>query len=69
MFDAWWSVLPPFAAVWLAFGHAEGVPGLRVTLVLIVVWIWAVRLTSNWARDWPGLHHEDWRYHTTSRPK
>jgi steroid 5-alpha reductase family enzyme len=19
-------------------------------------------LTSNWARDWPGLAHEDWRY-------
>jgi len=62
MFDAWWSVLPPFAAVWLAFGHAAGVPGLRITLVMIVVWIWAVRLTANWARDWPGLHHEDWRY-------
>jgi steroid 5-alpha reductase family enzyme len=62
MFDAWWSVLPPFAAVWLAFGHAEGVPGLRVALVLIVVWTWAVRLTSNWVRDWPGLQHEDWRY-------
>jgi len=62
MFDAWWSVLPPFAAIWLAFGHVGGVPGLRITLVMIVVWIWAVRLTTNWARDWPGLHHEDWRY-------
>jgi steroid 5-alpha reductase family enzyme len=62
MFDAWWSVLPPFAAVWLAFGHAAGVPGLRIALVLVVVWVWALRLTSNWARDWPGLDHEDWRY-------
>ncbi len=62
MFDAWWSVLPPFAAVWLAFGHAAGVPVLRIALVMIVVWIWAVRLTTNWARDWPGLQHEDWRY-------
>jgi len=62
MFDAWWSVLPPFAAVWLAFGDVAAVPGLRITLVMIVVWVWAVRLTTNWARDWPGLHHEDWRY-------
>lgn len=62
MFDAWWSVLPPFAAVWLAAGATAGVPALRTTLVLVVVWTWAVRLTSNWARDWPGLHHEDWRY-------
>ena len=62
MFDPWWSVLPPFAALWLASGGAAGVPDLRVILVLIVVWTWAVRLTSNWARDWPGLQHEDWRY-------
>jgi len=62
MFDAWWSVLPPFAAVWLATEHAPGVPGLRITFVLVVVWVWAIRLTSNWARDWPGLDHEDWRY-------
>ncbi|MBM3661077.1 MAG: DUF1295 domain-containing protein [Actinobacteria bacterium] len=62
MFDAWWSVLPPFAAVWLAVQHADGVPGLRIALVLGVVWVWAIRLTSNWARDWPGLDHEDWRY-------
>ena len=62
MFDAWWSVLPPFAAVWLAFGQTAGVPGLRISLVMIVMWIWASRLTANWVRDWPGLQHEDWRY-------
>ena len=21
-----------------------------------------IRLTSNWIRGWPGLHHEDWRF-------
>ena len=62
MFDAWWSVLPPFAAVWLATAATAGVPALRITLVLVVVWVWGIRLTSNWARDWPGLGHEDWRY-------
>lgn len=62
MFDAWWSVLPPIAATWLATGGMPGVSGPRVASVLIVVWVWAVRLTSNWARDWPGLDHEDWRY-------
>ena len=62
MFDAWWSVLPPCAAVWLAIHHHAGVSGLRTVLVLVVVWVWGVRLTTNWARDWPGLHHEDWRY-------
>lgn len=62
MFDAWWSVLPPAAAVWLAAGATADVPSLRVVLVMVVVWAWAIRLTSNWARDWPGLDHEDWRY-------
>ena len=62
MFDAWWSVLPSLAAVWLAVAATHAVPTLRTVLVLIVVWLWGIRLTSNWARDWPGLHHEDWRY-------
>jgi steroid 5-alpha reductase family enzyme len=62
MFDAWWSVLPAFASVWLAAHHADGAPTLRLVLVLVVVWVWSVRLTTNWLRDWPGLGHEDWRY-------
>jgi steroid 5-alpha reductase family enzyme len=62
MFDAWWSVLPPLATVWLAHAATQGVPAVRIALVLITVWVWGIRLTSNWARDWPGLDHEDWRY-------
>jgi len=62
MFDAWWSVLPPMAATWLAVHHGADAPTARVVIVLVVVWVWGVRLTSNWARDWPGLGHEDWRY-------
>merc|ERR1719276_845615 len=23
---------------------------------------WALRLTYNWTRGWPGIQHEDWRY-------
>ncbi len=62
MFDAWWSVLPPVAAVWLAGATTSAAPDGRVALVVVVVGAWAIRLTSNWARDWPGLDHEDWRY-------
>ncbi len=62
MFDAWWSVLPPVAAVWLAGTATPAVPDARIALTLVVVGVWAIRLTSNWARDWPGLDHEDWRY-------
>jgi steroid 5-alpha reductase family enzyme len=62
VFDAWWSVLPPFAALWLT-GLSEGdtlTP--RQVAVHAVVWFWAIRLTTNWAVGWPGLQHEDWRY-------
>ena len=62
MFDPWWSVLPAAAAVWLSCGATAGVPTLRIILVLVTVWVWAVRLTLNWIRGWAGLHHEDWRY-------
>ena len=34
----------------------------RVGIVLALVTIWGARLTSNWARGWRGLDHEDWRY-------
>ncbi|MCB9371540.1 MAG: DUF1295 domain-containing protein [Microthrixaceae bacterium] len=62
MFDAYWSLAPPVVAVSLVIAAEPGVPGARQALVLAVVLLWAVRLTANWARGWPGLDHEDWRY-------
>lgn len=60
-FDAWWSVMPSVATVWLAVGADDGDPWRR-TIVTVLVLVWGVRLTYNWAVSWPGLHHEDWRY-------
>ena len=61
-FDAYWSVAPLCVALyWLALAQPE-VPGLRQGLVIALVAVWGARLTLNWARDWPGLDHEDWRY-------
>src|SRR5688572_30846650 len=57
VFDPWWSVLPPVAALALV---QQWTP---LTLAcLLVVFVWSARLTLNWAVGWPGLHHEDWRY-------
>jgi steroid 5-alpha reductase family enzyme len=61
MFDAYWSVIPPLGAVWLAT-QASDIDGTRTAIVLVVIMVWGVRLTANWVRGWPGLHHEDWRY-------
>jgi steroid 5-alpha reductase family enzyme len=61
-YDPYWSVLPPYLAVyWLLASDGAG-DDLRTALVLVVVGVWAVRLTANWVVGFPGLHHEDWRY-------
>ena len=58
VFDPWWSVLPPFAALWLTgLSDSDGLTPRQVA-VHAVVWFWAFRLTANWAIGWPGLHHE-----------
>jgi steroid 5-alpha reductase family enzyme len=62
MYDAYWSVAPPFfVAFWIGHASADA-SALRQALVTALVLAWAIRLTWNWARAWPGLHHEDWRY-------
>ena len=61
VFDPYWSVIPPVVALYFAdLGNAGGTP--LATALMIVMFTWAVRLTTNWAVGWPGLHHEDWRY-------
>jgi steroid 5-alpha reductase family enzyme len=62
-YDAYWSVAPPMIAVYLALvPEASGGDRARLLLVTVLVTLWAVRLTWNWARGWTGLAHEDWRY-------
>jgi steroid 5-alpha reductase family enzyme len=60
LYDPYWSVAPPVIALgWLA--GTGGVPARRA-LVLVLILVWALRLTGNWVAGWPGLSHEDWRY-------
>jgi len=60
-YDAYWSVAPvPILGYFIAVGgHGESV---RAVILLVLVSIWSLRLTYNWARGWSGLGHEDWRY-------
>lgn len=61
LYDPYWSVIPPIIMLyWWSLSGFDMDPG-RVMMMLVIAW-WAIRLTTNWARDWPGLHHEDWRY-------
>jgi len=61
-YDPYWSVLPPLLAVAWWIGLDTPVDDARAWLVLLVIVVWAVRLTGNWIYTWPGVHHEDWRY-------
>jgi steroid 5-alpha reductase family enzyme len=62
-YDPYWSVIPPLLAVyWYCANATAGVDAARAALVTGLVWLWAIRLTANWATFWGGLQHEDWRY-------
>lgn len=61
-YDAYWSVIPPLLLFYWWSQAGPGVDRLRCWLVAGVVMLWAIRLTFNWIRSFPGLHHEDWRY-------
>jgi steroid 5-alpha reductase family enzyme len=61
-YDAYWSVIPPLLAIYWAATAIPGIAPARQWLVFVLVSLWAVRLTWNWASHWSGLDHEDWRY-------
>ena len=61
-YDAYWSVLPPFLALWWWVERSDEAVDARFWLLFAVMMLWAVRLTGNWVYSFPGLHHEDWRY-------
>ena len=62
-YDPYWSVIPVPIAIYLGcLGLRQGADEARLYLAFSLVFLWALRLTWNWARSWQGLRHEDWRY-------
>ena len=61
-YDAYWSVAPMAIAVYWVFAAPFNATALRHVVVVTLVFAWGLRLTWNWARQWQGLKHEDWRY-------
>lgn len=60
VYDPYWSVQPMFI-LWVAALFHWPVTGFGCFL-LIVVSLWGIRLTANWAYTFDGLNHQDWRY-------
>ncbi len=63
VYDPYWSVAPvPIALFWLLQPGSNGFANARHVLIFTLLCLWAIRLTTNWATQWRGLSHEDWRY-------
>jgi len=61
VYDPYWSVAPPFLlAGWLIIRGGK-ISFIDIALISAVLF-WAIRLTYNWAVNWKGMQHEDWRY-------
>ena len=63
LYDAYWSIAPLAIILFLvlgAFPHSAVI--LRQLIASVLVFLWGFRLTWNWAHQWHGIKHEDWRY-------
>lgn len=60
VYDPYWSVQPPVILACFAVGAEELT--LFGALLLAAVFLWAIRLTANWAYTFGNLTHQDWRY-------
>ncbi len=61
IYDPYWSLQPAAIAGYYLWTR-QGGSAARLVLVSVLVGLYAVRLTSNFFRDWPGLSKEDFRY-------
>jgi steroid 5-alpha reductase family enzyme len=62
-YDAYWSVAPLVIALyWMLGTSTDSAVMARQIFVITLLFFWGLRLTYNWARQWRGLKHEDWRY-------
>ena len=60
VYDPYWSVAPPvLLAGLILYEKTLDTAALLIWLLLI---LWGIRLTANWAVGFKGLHAQDWRY-------
>ncbi len=60
VYDPYWSIIPVFIV--LAWIVDLGVMNTFSIITLLGVIVWSYRLTRNWAIDFKGFTHEDFRY-------
>ena len=62
IYDPYWSVIPPFILIYFILYLDVDLFNIKSILLIINVFLWSIRLTSNWIKGWEGLSQEDWRY-------
>lgn len=61
IYDPYWSVAP-IAILLLWFFEFKNGFDLPTILIFVAVFVWGIRLTYNWAINFKGMQHQDWRY-------
>lgn len=61
VYDPYWSVMPMAMIVMYAV-KAGNIGNGFVILLVVIILIWGLRLTGNWAYTFRNLHIQDWRY-------
>lgn len=62
LYDPFWSVIPTYIVAYWWY-HSLAIPNyLAWGVTTLVILLWSIRLTHNWARSWQGMHQQDWRY-------
>lgn len=59
IYDPYWSVQPVVIITLVLINNVVNVIKIFFTLVII---LWGIRLTTNWAYNFKNLEHQDWRY-------
>lgn len=60
VYDPYWSVAPPVMLIANILKYK--LFNLNAVILLLLVGVWAFRLTANWYATYRGVGHEDWRY-------
>ncbi|MEX1378316.1 MAG: DUF1295 domain-containing protein [Eubacteriales bacterium] len=61
VYDPYWSVAPIVILAFWLFQKGGSFAAADIMLAVAIL-VWGVRLTYNWALNWQGMDHVDWRY-------
>ncbi len=62
MYGPYWAVIPGYIIGYWWYSTMAIPHYLVWGVTSVIVLIWSVRLTFNWARSWQGLQQQDWRH-------